>query len=145
MKNIWCIFLEGIISFSKEEIKKFMKEFDFSKNNGLISIVAQDYKTNEVLMVAFANEDAVKETLVSGIVTYWSRSRNKLWKKGESSGHVQKLRQAFLDCDGDCLLVKVEQVKAACHTGYFSCFYRELAKSGFQIIGKKIFDPEKVY
>ena len=137
--------MEGIITFSKEEINSFLKEFDFTKNNGLISVVAQDYKTNEVLMVAFANEDAVRETLKSGIVTYWSRSRNKLWKKGETSGHVQKLKQAFVDCDGDCLLVKVEQIEAACHTGQYSCFFRELTGSGFKVIGEKIFNPDDVY
>ena len=133
------------ITFSEDQINEFIKSLDFSKNNGLISIVAQDFKTNEVLMVAFANEDAVRETLKSGIVTYWSRSRNELWKKGETSGHVQKLKQAMVDCDGDCLLVKVDQVMGACHTGYFSCFYRELNDTGLKIIGEKKFDPKEVY
>ena len=145
MKNDWCVFLEGIKSFNNKEINKLLKEFNFKKNNGLISVVAQDYQTNQVLMVAFANEEAIKETLKSGIVTYWSRSRNKLWKKGETSGHVQKLKQAFIDCDGDCLLVKVEQIKAACHTGHYSCFYRELTTSGYKIIEERIFNPEDVY
>ena len=133
------------ITFTEEKINEFIKSLDFSKNNGLISIIAQDCKTNEVLMVAFANEEAVRETLKSGIVTYWSRSRNQLWKKGETSGHVQKLKQVMLDCDGDCLLVKVEQVMGACHTGHYSCFYRELDKSGIKTIGKKMFNPKEVY
>jgi len=133
------------ITFSEEKINEFIKSLDFTKNNGLISILAQDFKTNEVLMVAFANEEAVRETLKSGIVTYWSRSRNALWKKGETSGHVQKLKQVMVDCDGDCLLVKVDQVMGACHTGYYSCFYRELNKDGLKVIGKKKFDPKKVY
>ncbi len=133
------------ITFNQEKINEFVKLLNFKKNNGLISIVAQDFQTNEVLMVAFANVDAVRETLQSGIVTYWSRSRNELWKKGETSGHVQKLKQVMIDCDGDCLLVKVDQVMGACHTGYYSCFYRELNGDGLQIIGKKVFDPKKVY
>ena len=133
------------ITFSEEKVNEFIKSLDFNKNNGLISIIAQDFKTNEVLMVAFANEDAVRETLKSGIVTYWSRSRNKLWKKGETSGHVQKLKHAIIDCDGDCLLVKVDQVMGACHTGFYSCFYRELKEDGLKEIGKKKFDPKNVY
>ncbi|MHA1892938.1 MAG: phosphoribosyl-AMP cyclohydrolase [Candidatus Helarchaeota archaeon] len=138
--------MEDVKTFNDEEIELLIREANFTKSpDGLITVVAQDHETNQVLMVAFANEEAVRETLRSGIVTYWSRSRNKLWKKGETSGHVQKLKQVFIDCDGDCLLVKVEQIMAACHTGYYSCFYRELTGNEFKIIGEKKFNPKEVY
>lgn len=114
---------------------------------GLIPAIAQDWKTSDVLMVAYMNRESLLETLRSGHVTYWSRSRNKLWKKGEESGNVQKLKEIRFDCDGDCLLVKIEQVGgAACHTGHRSCFFTSLSKDGkLKVHGKPIFDPHKVY
>ncbi len=93
--------------------------------NGLIPVVVQDFYNNQVLMVAYANKEAVKKTLESGYAHYYSRSRKKLWKKGETSGHTQKVKQIFYDCDEDTLLIKVEQKGAACHTNHRSCFYRE--------------------
>ncbi|OFV65974.1 MAG: phosphoribosyl-AMP cyclohydrolase [Candidatus Syntrophoarchaeum butanivorans] len=108
----------------------------------MIPVVAQDYRTGEVLMLAYMNEEALKATLSTGIVHYWSRSRRKLWKKGESSGHLQLLKEVLVDCDGDTLLVKVEQRGGACHTGYRSCFYRTI---NGKITQKRLFDPDEVY
>ncbi len=115
--------------------------------NGLIPAVIQDYKNNEVLMVAFMNGEAVKKTLSTGRAHFYSRSRKKLWLKGETSGHIQKVKEIRFDCDADCLLVKVRQIGGACHTGYRSCFYRKLKdkKGNVAISGKRIFDPDKVY
>ncbi len=125
---------------------------DFCSNlkfdeNGLIPAVMQDYKNNEVLMVAYMNDEAVKRTIKTKKAHFYSRSRKKLWLKGESSGHIQKVKEIRFDCDADCLLVKVEQIGGACHTGYRSCFYRKLKdkKGNTTVSGKKIFDPEKVY
>ncbi|RLG32134.1 phosphoribosyl-AMP cyclohydrolase [Methanosarcinales archaeon] len=109
---------------------------------GLITVISQDHLTGEVLMVAYMNDEALKKTLSTGIVHYWSRSRKKLWKKGESSGHLQILKEIFVDCDGDALLLKIEQKGGACHTGYRSCFYRSIDG---KIIGERIFDPDEVY
>lgn len=109
---------------------------------GLITVISQDHLTGEVLMVAYMNDEALKKTLSTGTVHYWSRSRKKLWKKGESSGHLQILKEIFVDCDGDALLLKIEQKGGACHTGYRSCFYRSIDG---KIIGERIFDPDEVY
>jgi phosphoribosyl-AMP cyclohydrolase len=110
--------------------------------DGLIPVIVQDAKNREVLMMAYANDEAVILTQETGFAHYFSRSRKKLWKKGEESGHYQKVLQILTDCDEDCLIYIVEQKGAACHTGYLSCFYRTL--SG-EIVGTKVFDPEKVY
>jgi phosphoribosyl-AMP cyclohydrolase len=119
---------------------------DFHKADGLISAVAQDAATGDVLMVAHMNRDAFQETLRTGQAVYYSRSRGRLWRKGEESGHVQLVRQVFVDCDGDAVLLKVEQVGgAACHEGYQSCFFREVTTSGIEVIAERIFDPESVY
>jgi phosphoribosyl-AMP cyclohydrolase len=110
--------------------------------DGLIPVIVQDGKNHQVLMMAYANEEAVRLTRETGYAHYYSRSRKKLWKKGEESGHFQKVSRVLTDCDEDCLIYEVEQVGAACHTGYLSCFYRTLDGD---VIGKKIFDPETVY
>ncbi|WP_292369481.1 phosphoribosyl-AMP cyclohydrolase [Methanoregula sp. UBA64] len=110
--------------------------------DGLIPVIVQDVTTREVLMMAYANEEAVHLTQSTGYAHYYSRSRKKLWKKGEESGHFQNVKQVLVDCDEDCLIYEVEQTGAACHTGYRTCFYRTLEG---ETIGKKIFDPEKVY
>ena len=110
--------------------------------DGLIPVVVQDIMSLEVLMVAYANEEAVSLTRETGFAHYFSRSRRKIWKKGEESGHVQKVRQILVDCDEDCILYLVEQTGAACHTGYQTCFYRTLEN---EIISEKVFDPSKVY
>lgn len=114
----------------------------------LIIAIAQDYETSEVLMVAYMNNKALQKTFKTGKAHYWSTSRNKLWLKGESSGHMQKVKEIFTDCDKDAVLLKVKQEGAACHEGYYSCFYREISsEDGFKlkIVQDKIFEPEKVY
>ena len=110
--------------------------------DGLIPVVVQDIKTRDILMVAYANEEAVELTRTTGFAHYYSRSRKKIWKKGEESGHVQQVVQILVDCDEDCLMYQVGQTGAACHTGYPSCFYRTLDGS---VISEKVFDPERVY
>lgn len=120
---------------------------DFSKTL-LIPVIAQDGTTGEVLMLAYMNEEAYRETLRTGRVCYYSRSRNKLWRKGEESGNVQELQEMFFDCDADTLLVKVNQIGgAACHEGYKSCFFRKLSPDGsaFEVVGERVFDPAVVY
>ena len=110
--------------------------------NGLVPVVVQDAGTQEVLMVAYANAEAVEKTRETGFAHYFSRSRKKLWKKGEESGHVQKIQEIRVDCDEDCILYLVKQEGAACHTGFRSCFYRTIEG---EIISEKVFDPSKVY
>jgi phosphoribosyl-AMP cyclohydrolase len=110
--------------------------------DGLIPVVVQDAGTREVLMVAYGNAEAVRKTRETGFAHYYSRSRKKLWKKGEESGHVQRVHEIRVDCDEDCLLYLVSQEGAACHTGYRSCFYRNIDGD---IISEKVFDPSKVY
>jgi len=124
-----------------------MMEINFSKFNGLIPVIVQDYLSNEILMLAFMNQEAWDKTLETQKAHYWSRSRNKLWLKGEQSGHFQLVKKILIDCDDDTILLKVEQIGgAACHTGYNSCFFRELRDGEFRIFKEeKIFDPEKVY
>ena len=115
-------------------------------SNGLIPAVIQDHKTGQVLMMAYMNEESLKRTLAEGKCCFWSRSRGKLWLKGETSGNLQLVKEAFIDCDNDTLLFKVEQVGgAACHSGYRSCFYRKLTDEGLEVVGEKIFDPDEVY
>jgi phosphoribosyl-AMP cyclohydrolase len=119
---------------------------DFSRNDGLVTAIAIDDASGEVLMVAFMNEQAFRRTLATGEVHYWSRSRGKLWHKGEESGNVQKLLSLFVDCDGDCVLLRVEQVGgAACHTGKRSCFFRRLDDGTWVDCGVQVFDPDEVY
>ncbi len=114
---------------------------------GLIPVVVQDAKNNEVLMVAYMNEEAFKRTLETKVACFYSRSRNKLWIKGESSGHTQKVVEILTDCDNDTLIVKVEQVGGACHLGYRTCFVHRLDKTGniAEVTQKKIFNPDQVY
>ena len=114
--------------------------------NGLLPAIVQDATTGEVLMMAWMNKEALQKTLDTGKTHFFSRSRNKLWLKGETSGHVQHVKSIAIDCDKDVLLVKVEQVGAACHEGYESCFFREFQPGAeWKVIGKRVFDPEKVY
>jgi phosphoribosyl-AMP cyclohydrolase len=125
---------------------KIVSELKFD-DNGLITAIIQDVQTNEVLMVAYMNNEALMKTLESGVTHFWSRSRKKLWLKGESSGHVQSVKGIYVDCDGDALLIKVDQKGGACHTGYRSCFYRRLDAQNdcFETVGEKVFEPDKVY
>jgi phosphoribosyl-AMP cyclohydrolase len=123
-----------------------MIHLNFEKMGGLIPAIAQDDKTGEVLMLAFMNEEAWQTTLSTGLATYYSRSRNTLWVKGKTSGHVQKVKEIFIDCDEDSVLLKVEQVGgAACHTGYKSCFYKKIEDNEIKVIGVPVFDPKEVY
>jgi len=115
-------------------------------DKGLLPIIVQDINGGEVLMMAWMNKEALKKTITSGKAHFWSRSRKKLWLKGESSGHYQLVREMWIDCDEDTLLIKVEQIKAACHKGYKSCFFRKINKEGkIELIGEKVFEPGKIY
>ena len=115
--------------------------------NGLIPAIIQDDENKEVLMVGYMNREAVRKTLESGRVCFWSRSRQEYWIKGETSGHTQNVRTVAFDCDGDALLIKVEQKGGACHTGYRSCFFREVSPDGnsTRIVSDKVFDPDAIY
>ncbi len=119
---------------------------DFSKSDGLIPAIAQDAETGEVLMIGFMNAESYAETLARGQAVYFSRSRNRLWHKGEESGHVQEVEAVLVDCDGDAILLKVRQHGgAACHQGYRSCFFRQVTPEGLKIISQPVFDPANVY
>ena len=124
-----------------------MLELNFDKmGNGLVPAIAQDFETGEVLMMAFMNKEAWEHTLSSGLATYYSRSRNTLWIKGKTSGHVQNVKEIRVDCDNDTVLLKVEQIGgAACHTGHRSCFYQKVEDGKVSIIGEPVFDPKEVY
>ncbi|MDD4097465.1 MAG: phosphoribosyl-AMP cyclohydrolase [Lentisphaeria bacterium] len=125
-----------------------MFELDFSKSaDGLIPAIAQDWQTGEVLMLAYINREAWEKTLQTGIATYWTRSRQKLWVKGETSGNVQKIKEILVDCDLDTVIFKIEQVgDAACHEGYRSCFFRRVEADGsLAVVGTRVFNPEDVY
>ncbi len=111
---------------------------------GLVPVVVQDFDTKDVLMVAYMNEEAFNLTLKTGNAHYYSRSRKKLWLKGETSGHTQEVKSLYVDCDNDTILIMVLQKVAACHTGFWSCFYRVWDK-GWKVVGKKIFDDKEVY
>ena len=114
--------------------------------NGLVSAIAQDYETGEILMLAYMNEATLQQTLETGVMTYWSRSRQKVWVKGETSGNVQNVKSARIDCDGDALLFQIEQVGgAACHTGHRSCFYRKVEDGGLEETSEPVFDAKAVY
>lgn len=130
----------------KSRLKNLINKLKFD-TNGLIPAIVQDYNDNKVLMVAYMNKEAFLKTIETKKAHFYSRSRKKLWMKGEESGNVQIVKEILIDCDNDCILLKVEQIGgASCHTGYRSCFFRKLTdKSGFKIVEKKIFDPEKVY
>ena len=117
-------------------------------SNGLIPAIIQDHQTGQVLMMAWMNRDSLAKTIETKKTHFFSRSRNKLWLKGESSGHVQHVKSIATDCDQDVVLIKVQQTGAACHDGYYSCFYRQYSpaeQSKFKVVGRKVFDPETVY
>ena len=124
-----------------------MVNLDFSKSkDGLIPAIAQDYETGEILMLAYINAESWAKTLETGNATYWTRSRQKLWMKGESSGNVQKIKEILVDCDDDTVVFKIEQLGgAACHTGHRTCFYRKLEGDKLEVQGKPVFDPKDVY
>lgn len=121
-------------------------KIDFTKINGLVPAIVQDFETGEVLMLAFMNAAAWEATLKTGKATYYSRSRNQLWVKGETSGHVQLVREIRVDCDDDTILLKVAQIGgAACHTGHRTCFYRKVEGNALTITETPVFDPKAVY
>ena len=111
----------------------------------LVIAVAQDYKTLEVLMVAFMNREALQKTIDTKKAHYWSTSRQKIWLKGESSGNFQEVKEILVDCDEDAVLIKISQKGGACHEGYESCFFRELKDNKLEIVGNKVFEPDEVY
>jgi phosphoribosyl-AMP cyclohydrolase len=118
---------------------------DFTKTE-LIPAIAQDAATGQVLMMAWMNREAFEETMRTGRAVYWSRSRKKLWRKGEESGNVQEVREIYIDCDADTILLKVHQIGgAACHEGFASCFFRKIEGDTVRVIGERLFDPAKVY
>ncbi len=128
-----------------EEGLQFTPKFNA---DGLIPAIAQDATTGQVLMVAYMNDEALARTIETGRATYYSRSRKKLWKKGEESGHVQQVRQILVDCDQDCLIVKVTVDAGQCHVGYQSCFYRALkpgSDKDLDLIAEKVYDPKAAY
>ena len=121
-------------------------EIDFAKGNGLVPVIVQDYRSREVLMVAYMNRQAWEMTRKTGKAHYYSRSRKGLWLKGEESGHYQEVKDAFIDCDNDTLLLQVKQLGGgACHMGYRSCFFRKNGKAGWKVVAKRVFKPEQVY
>ncbi|MBV5268033.1 MAG: phosphoribosyl-AMP cyclohydrolase [Burkholderiaceae bacterium] len=124
-----------------------MVQLRFDKSeSGLLPAIAQDYETGEILMLAYINLESWEKTLETGKVHYWSRSRSKLWLKGESSGHVQLVREILVDCDDDTVVFKVEQLGgAACHTGHKTCFFRRVEDGKLSVVGTRVFDPETVY
>jgi phosphoribosyl-AMP cyclohydrolase len=128
-------------------IKEDSLTLDFSKGGGLLPAIAQDHVSGKVLMLAYINEASWQKTLETGEAHYWSRTRREIWHKGGTSGHVQKIREIFADCDNDTVLFRVDQIGgAACHTGHETCFHQRVERDGsVTVVGERIFDPEKVY
>jgi phosphoribosyl-AMP cyclohydrolase len=123
-----------------------MIKLDFKKTGGLIPAIVQDATTGEILMLAYMNRQAFEATLSTGKATYYSRSRQTLWVKGETSGNVQLVKEIRIDCDDDTILLKVEQLgRAACHTGHRSCFHKKVENGSIRITGEPLFDPKEVY
>jgi phosphoribosyl-AMP cyclohydrolase len=119
---------------------------DFTRGDGLLPAIAQDAASGEVLMMAYMNAESYAETLATGRAVYYSRSRNKIWRKGEESGNIQHVLAIYVDCDRDTILLRVDQIGgAACHEGYKSCFFRQVAPEGLKVVGQRIFDPAEVY
>jgi len=126
------------------ETASFLDQLKFDEK-GLIPVIAQDAENGEVLMMAYMNRESLQKTMETGIATYYSRSRQKLWVKGESSGHTQEIQELWFDCDADTILIKIKQNVAACHVGYRSCFFHKVAGGEVQEIGEKVFEAEEVY
>ncbi len=123
-----------------------MIHLNFDKMGGLVPAIVQEYESGDVLMLAFMNPDAWEATLNTGEATYYSRARKTLWVKGKTSGNIQIVKEIWVDCDDDTVLLKIEQVGgAACHTGYKSCFFKKVEEGSVKVVGKPIFDPEEVY
>jgi len=123
-----------------------MIKLDFNKTGGLVPAIVQDYQTGEILMLAYMNPDAFNATLSTGKATYYSRSRQTLWVKGETSGNIQRIKEIYIDCDDDTVLLKVEQLGgAACHSGHRSCFYKKVEDGSIRVTEEPVFDPREVY
>jgi phosphoribosyl-AMP cyclohydrolase len=124
-----------------------MIELDFTKGNGLLPAIVQDFKSGRVLMLAYINPASWGKTLETGEAHFWSRSRQELWHKGGTSGHIQKVKEIWADCDDDTVLFKVDQIGgAACHLGYESCFHKKVDRDeNVSVVDEKVFDPDKVY
>ncbi len=123
----------------------FLEEIRFDAK-GLVPAIVQDARSGRVLMLGYQNREAIERTVVTGEMHFFSRSRGRLWKKGESSGHVQRVKEVFVDCDGDALLYRAEQERAACHEGYFSCFFRKVNEEGDLVVTEeRVFEPKDVY
>jgi phosphoribosyl-AMP cyclohydrolase len=123
-----------------------MIKLDFNKTGGLVPAIVQDYQTGEILMLAYMNPDAFNATLSTGKATYYSRSRQTLWVKGETSGNIQRIKEIYIDCDDDTVLLKVQQIgNAACHTGHRSCFYKKVEDGSIRVTQEPVFDPREVY
>ena len=122
-----------------------MQKIDFAKGDGLVPVIVQDYRTREVLMMAYMNRQAWRKTQKTGKAHYYSRSRRGLWLKGEESGHYQEIKEILIDCDNDTLLLRVRQLGGACHLGYRSCFFRKEAKGDWKSVARRVFRPEEVY
>lgn len=131
------------MKLADDAIERVVAALDFS-DRGLVVAVTRDVEDDAVLMTAFMSEEAVRATLETGIVHYWSRSRSDLWRKGDTSGHEQRLRDVWIDCDGDAVLLDVE-AGPACHTGFRSCFHRRVVDGDIETVGDRAFDPEAVY
>jgi len=138
---------EGASDSEEPEVEEeHMLTLRFDKGNGLLPAIVQDHESKEILMLAYINELAWQKTLETGKAYFWSRSRNSLWLKGESSGHQQIIKNILVDCDDDTVIYQVEQLGgAACHTGHRSCFFRRVAAEGFEILDEPVFDPSEVY
>lgn len=132
------------MKLNAEAIEALLKQIKFDEK-GLIPAILQDAENGEILMFAFMNRESLQKTFETGLATYWSRSRKSLWLKGETSGHTQEIREVYFDCDHDCLLFKIKQNVAACHTGYRSCFFNKIEKGKVVEVGEKMFEEEKVY
>jgi phosphoribosyl-AMP cyclohydrolase len=123
-----------------------MIKLDFNKTGGLVPAIVQDYLTGEILMLAYMNPDAFNATLSTGKATYYSRSRQSLWVKGETSGNTQRIKEIYIDCDNDTVLLKIEQIgSAACHTGHRSCFHKKVEDGSIRVTEEPVFDPREVY
>ncbi|MEM2875139.1 MAG: phosphoribosyl-AMP cyclohydrolase [Candidatus Hadarchaeales archaeon] len=131
------------MKLSRKNAEAVIEELEFK--DGLVTAIVRDCRSGDILMAAFQNREAVLKTLTEGMMYYWSRSRGKLWRKGEISGHVQRLKNLRVDCDGDAILYDVEQVGAACHEGYRSCFFRRIRDGKLKAFMKRKFKPEDVY
>jgi phosphoribosyl-AMP cyclohydrolase len=145
-RQIFCVTSKVLEKNKEQYVDKIIESLKFD-DKGLIPAVVQDWKDNVVLMVAYMNKEAVKRTLETKKATFWSRSRQSFWVKGESSGNIQELKKFYYDFDADCILLKVNQIGgAACHTGYRSCFFTKVKSTlDTETIGERLFDPDKVY